>query len=343
MQTLELLTSLLGICLKRYSFLPTGQAVRRNTFVDIPLEIGLPHFIQDDNMAENGPAFGNFKLSLQSVVCHQGTRVDSGHYIGLVRALPLETSGESRWLRHDDLAKERVAEVNVDQFLREETPYLLFYQVVPIDGDPGNIMDGENYSENDHPPAYSEYWAKEADDDDDPDRKFAYDPHTGTDLNTSDVAIGSSYGISERQRSITKGSQQSGSLTDISSKSATVETGPRESLEVDETNPSTASRRSSKNNGITIPNGSATQAESSRLSASMSRLAGRLTRDKPEISAPTAITVSGGPSLEVREEPGTTDTGKLKKEKSKSKLKDHQHLLKGKSKSEKPDRECVVM
>lgn len=332
---------LLGICLKRYSFLPNGQAVRKSTFVDVPLEIGLPHFIQDDNMTEDGPVFGNFKLSLQSAVCHRGTRVDSGHYIGLVRAFHSGNPEEARWLRHDDLAKERVAEVNIDSFLCEETPYLLFYQVVPIDGDPGNIMDGEMFTDNDHPPAYSEYWIKEANDD--PDRKFSYDPSMGTHADTSDIALGVSYGISERRTSSNSDPRQSTSLTDVSSKTAGTETGPGTPLGGDGLNPLTIPRRSSKANGPAVPNGSATQPEGNRISASMSRLAGRLARDRPENPAQTSTTAFGGPSLEVREEPGANDKGKLKKEKSKSKLKDHQHLSKGRGKFEKPDRECIVM
>ncbi|KAL8707147.1 MAG: hypothetical protein Q9225_007813 [Loekoesia sp. 1 TL-2023] len=341
MERNEELTLLLGTCLKRYSFLPNGQAVRRSSFVDIPLEIGLPHFIQDDNMAEDGPVFGNFKLSLQSAVCHRGTRVDSGHYIGLVRAFHSGNPDEARWLRHDDLAKERVAEVNIDRFLCEETPYLLFYQVVPIDGDPGNIMDGEMYTDNDHPPAYSEYWVKEANND--PDRKFSYDPSTGAYADTSDIAVGVSYGINERRTSSSSDPRQNTSLTDVSLRTAGTETGPATSLEGDGPNPVASSRRSSKANGLAVGNGSATQPEGNRLSASMSRFAGRWTRDRPENTATTSPAASGGPSLEVREEPGANDKGKLKKEKSKSKLKDHQHVTKGRGKSEKPDRECVVM
>jgi hypothetical protein len=64
----------LGICLKRYTMLPNGTPKRLDTYIDIPLEIGLPHFISDDRMNEEGPLFGNFKLVLQSVVCHRGVR-----------------------------------------------------------------------------------------------------------------------------------------------------------------------------------------------------------------------------------------------------------------------------
>ena len=76
---------MLGICLKRYGVANDGKAFRLDTKIDIPLDIGLPNFESDD-----GALFGNFKLSLQSVVCHRGTSVDSGHYVTLVRGPPVE-------------------------------------------------------------------------------------------------------------------------------------------------------------------------------------------------------------------------------------------------------------
>ncbi|KAL6232142.1 hypothetical protein BDW75DRAFT_25688 [Aspergillus navahoensis] len=138
---------IIGLCLKRYSMLPNGKAIRLDTFIDIPTEIGLPHFIQDDNM-EDGPIRVNFKLSLQALVCHRGNSVDSGHYIAIVRGtsvgVPPSTSHGSEqsnpdtpryWMRFDDLAKERVTLVDIEQALKTESPYLLFYQILPIDED----------------------------------------------------------------------------------------------------------------------------------------------------------------------------------------------------------------
>jgi len=148
----------LGICLKRYSVTPQGARSRLDTYIDIPLEIGLPHFISDEARDEFGTNFTNFKLSLQSVVCHRGNSLDSGHYIALVRSDPpahvnhLGVNGSvakekhedagattdaqaNRWLRSDDLAPERVTYVDIKKALREECPYLLFYQVQPIADD----------------------------------------------------------------------------------------------------------------------------------------------------------------------------------------------------------------
>ncbi|KAI6814557.1 cysteine proteinase [Hortaea werneckii] len=156
---------MLGICLKRYSVSYSGQASRRSTYVDIPLEIGVPNFVSDDNMEEEGPLVGNFRLMLQSVVCHRGVSVNSGHYITLCRGKasnaqrqngPTERHDsqgdiseemEDPWMRFDDLARERVSFVDIHEALKQETPYLLFYQVVPIGDDGHSIHDLPSYTE----------------------------------------------------------------------------------------------------------------------------------------------------------------------------------------------------
>lgn len=135
------------MCLKRYSFTPNGNATRRDTYIDIPTEIGLPHFIQDDNLDADAPIYGNFKLSLQAMVCHRGNSVDSGHYISIVRgtsANPARSDSSAssdtlempkHWMRFDDLAAERVTLIDIETALKTESPYLLFYQILPINQD----------------------------------------------------------------------------------------------------------------------------------------------------------------------------------------------------------------
>lgn len=203
-----------------------GVGSRLDTYIDIPLEMRLPHFISDDcGHDEEGfePNFTNFKLSLLSVICHRGSSLDAGHYISLVRGetanvspgstvhmqatqpqaaqaahntqtpQPSETTTsleaikaaqgasnqprppttnytqeepqsdsngipkevkrppqEPFWLRCDDLAKERVSPVDIHQALKDEAPYLLFYQVLPIEDDP------ISESEQGDPPPYEE-------------------------------------------------------------------------------------------------------------------------------------------------------------------------------------------
>lgn len=151
------------MCLKRYSVLPNGKAIRLSTYVDIPTEIGLPHFIQDDQMNDDGPLYGNFKLSLQAVVCHRGDSVDSGHYISLVRgtapnAYTTQSSssetteetvvdGSNHWMRFDDLATERITLIDIEEALKEESPYLLFYQILPIEDEDNNTAPSSAHSE----------------------------------------------------------------------------------------------------------------------------------------------------------------------------------------------------
>ncbi|KAF1983434.1 cysteine proteinase [Aulographum hederae CBS 113979] len=125
----------LGICLKRYSMSDSGNAQKRDTFIDIPLEIGLPTFISERHMQED---FGNFKLVLQSVVCHRGSSLTSGHYISLVRTADTRPGNDGPaplWMRFNDLARDRVTYVDIKQALKDESPYLLFYQVQPIQDD----------------------------------------------------------------------------------------------------------------------------------------------------------------------------------------------------------------
>lgn len=139
----------LGICLKRYGWKENGESYRKNTFIDIPLDIRLPHFIDDTFIPENRPQMANFKLSLQSVICHRGNSLQSGHYISFIRGtMPIpdgdsqstrrlsNTSrpphySEERWIKFDDLAEPRVSYVDIEKAMKDEMPYLLFYQVQP--------------------------------------------------------------------------------------------------------------------------------------------------------------------------------------------------------------------
>ncbi|KAF2171015.1 hypothetical protein M409DRAFT_64005 [Zasmidium cellare ATCC 36951] len=148
----------LGICLKRYSYTNTGQAQRLNTYIDIPLEIAVPNFVSDEHMQDEGPLVGNFRLLLQSVVCHRGVSVHSGHYVCLSRGSALNATDSRRgsddsdeiedpWMRFDDLAKDRITYVDIREALKQETPYLLFYQVQPIGDDGHSIHDLPSYAE----------------------------------------------------------------------------------------------------------------------------------------------------------------------------------------------------
>lgn len=136
-----------GICLKRYMMDEHGTMKRQNTYIDIPDSLRLPHFIVDERTVEENVLTADYKLVLQSVVCHRGDSLHSGHYVSFCRVAPkLLTDNrrhdsdpppdyeEAQWVKFDDLAVEdRVTLVDdIKQSLKEEMPYLLFYQIVPI-------------------------------------------------------------------------------------------------------------------------------------------------------------------------------------------------------------------
>ncbi|OLN84881.1 hypothetical protein CCHL11_03961 [Colletotrichum chlorophyti] len=139
-----------GICLKRYMMTNSGIPQRQNTFIDIPDSLRLPHFmLADETQLEEDPnGFSmEYKLVLQSVVCHRGDSLYSGHYVSFARVAPkLLTDNrrheldpppdyeEAQWVKFDDLDIEsRVTYVDdIKQALKDEMPYLLFYQIVPM-------------------------------------------------------------------------------------------------------------------------------------------------------------------------------------------------------------------
>ncbi|KAK4105087.1 cysteine proteinase [Parathielavia hyrcaniae] len=142
-----------AICLKRYTMTEKGVPIRQNTFIDIPDSLRLPHFmVVDDRTGEeqdpNGLSQG-YKLVLQSVICHRGDSIHSGHYVAYARVAPkllTDNRGhdhdpppdyeEPQWVKFDDLAIERRVEPvdDIQQCLRrqEEMPYVLIYQLVPM-------------------------------------------------------------------------------------------------------------------------------------------------------------------------------------------------------------------
>lgn len=158
-----------GICLKRYAMTESGQPKRHNTFIDIPDSLRLPHFMMADGpkLEEETMLNNDYKLVLQSVVCHRGDSLQSGHYIAFARVAPkLLTDNrrhdfdpppdyeEAQWVRFDDLQVEkRVTYVdNIKQSLRDEMPYLLFYQILPmVEVTPPSVDDTEE-----EPPSYNE-------------------------------------------------------------------------------------------------------------------------------------------------------------------------------------------
>ncbi|KAK0626631.1 ubiquitin carboxyl-terminal hydrolase-domain-containing protein [Immersiella caudata] len=160
----------LSICLKRYTMTEQGVPIRQNTLIDIPDMMRLPHFMVADDVKLGQESTGlsqEYKLVLQSVICHRGDSLHSGHYIAFARVAPkLLTDNrrhdhdpppdyeEAQWVRFDDLEVEgRVTYVDdIKESLREEMPYLLFYQIAPMvdmtaTSTEGSVTDPPSYIE----------------------------------------------------------------------------------------------------------------------------------------------------------------------------------------------------
>lgn len=370
---------MLGICLKRYTMLPNGAPKRLDTYIDIPLDIGLPHFISDERMKEEGPLFGNFKLVLQSVVCHRGVSVDSGHYIALVRANSSDrpTTSQSSdddtvgtWLRFDDLANPRVAEVDIKKALREESPYLLFYQVQPIDAELASRGD---------PPPYAEAQSNLP----------SFDPsrETLTSQPSSSVTDGEAGGEWEKigpadvhstvnhsdevigRRSISSNRRSSVAFEDLDGSLVSLSRGRTQPPTPDDPKTAflSASRRGSRT-WLPVNNRSrpSSQSGENRLSLTISRLTGRGSKDKLQVTEgvpaeePVIVineveSADYGPRLQspVKEAGKQKKEGGISRSKSKKEKKDRfrsksrdpgESLEKHKHKEKnRPDRECIVM
>ena len=347
--------------------LPNGAPKRLDTYIDIPLEIGLPHFISDEGIKDEGPLFGNFKLVLQSAVCHRGVSVDSGHYIALVRADCNERPSTSRsddaeqpeaWLRFDDLSQERVTKVDIKKALQEESPYLLFYQVQPIN---------EELAARGDPPSYME--AQSAIPSVDPSRETLASV-TSASVTDVDVPAEASPELDHSNEPLSRNS-----VSSIRRNSIVIEDveGDLPSASRGGTQPQTpddqkngflsASRRSSR---IRMPGSSKSRSSSpmgeNRLSLTISRLTGRGSKDKlqaPDIATieEPDVTVDGADNTEQGQQARSpskdkkdvnisrSKSKKEKKEKNRSKSRDLGHGVEtGKHKDKnRPDRECNVM
>jgi len=289
-----------------------GRSVRRDTFIDIPLTYKMPHFVKDDSLEEDDTLHSHFMLKLQSFVCHQGTRPDSGHYISAARVASSEDD-PGQWLLMDDLATERVSYINdIREFLDKEKPYLLFYRVEPISADPPPYQEAVHKDSgvalrNFRQEESSELTTEEAVTDGRHSLEFSLpEPKRGRSSMNSDRRQGLIY--------------TNGDAEDSKSASTTLLTTGSER------NGSTASRRGSK---------------ASRSSMSLSRLAGKLSKDKS-----VKRSASNGPQFENASRPPTSDGPKtldIGKPQINHSSNGHRNGVLGKRSFEKGERECLLM
>lgn len=138
---------ILPICLKRYSY-NDSKAQRSQKRIIIPPIINIPRFIADD---DDDDAAGDFKLILESAVCHKGTTITLGHFISVTRKntqILDETDDEAYnapWYLYDDMKKKsRVVEKSFKDIFNTEWPYMLFYRLVSNDDSNNNAssLDG---------------------------------------------------------------------------------------------------------------------------------------------------------------------------------------------------------
>lgn len=356
---------ILGMCLKRYSFLPNGKAIRLNTYIDIPTEIGLPHFIQDDNMDADAPIYGNFKLSLQAIVCHRGNSVDSGHYIAIVRgtspnAVPQageQVSAEmpKHWMRFDDLAAERVTLVDIDTALKTESPYLLFYQILPIDQDAAMA----NFP-NKPPSSLASDATLDADISDMPRKLFGLAVEETDGSTTGDVpSARPSFEITGPDKPASQNSSSRRPSVAFSEAGSTIprarsvpSMSPRLAPMEEETSkgPFSFSRRGSRANKSNSGSRAGSQTGENKVGATFSRFAGRLSRDRFS----TSDGEGDGDEPAVEADDGAPDDMKLSPAAYEGREKGGRVLTKDRSirakskemskeKSKKPERECAVM
>jgi hypothetical protein len=243
-------------------------------------------------------------------------------------------------MRFDDLAAERVTLVDIEQALKTESPYLLFYQILPIGEDPSapNIPNAPSSRASD-----GSTIADHADfsvEDFTPDRpSVEVTKPCETDAPTlASIARRSSIAFSEtsnpaglQPRSVPSSSPRLASMEEASTKGA-------------------FSRRGSRSARSTPGSRAGSQTGENRISATFSRFAERLSRDR--ISSDGFVEVKEGDALEIDD---TVDEMKLgpaalenKEKRGRGQTRNHErHKGKAKEKSKekgsKLDRECVVM
>lgn len=157
----------LGICLKRSEWSLDNQSTLNNREVIVPQVIHFPSFVADYSEDKSDSEHTKYVLVLESAIFHRGTSTDSGHFISMARenkdigyhndkshqnnhnSEDGDDKHSARWILFDDLlpAGEKVKEVDFDQVLHEEKPYILFYRLVTFSDYQNEVLRHKSFDE----------------------------------------------------------------------------------------------------------------------------------------------------------------------------------------------------
>ncbi|KAK0383380.1 hypothetical protein NLU13_9293 [Sarocladium strictum] len=367
-----------GICLKRYGMDSQGRPIRRNTFIDIPDSLRLPRFMlaeDDTKIEEEVNAFSDYKLVLQSVICHRGESLQSGHYYAFARVAPKRLTDnrrhdfdpppdyeEAQWVKFDDLIEEaRVSYVNdIKQAFKENMPYLLFYQIVPMVEMAPPLTQGTGPE----PPSYNETrlsldLSRRA-------KAFSPSARASLDVDRSSRKSFEAGGFSYTNSLAPESRRQSIGFSDSTAATPAITPDGNSPMisPSDEITPSRLSRAASR---FTMGRASrpSSQSGDNRMSLTMSRLSGLMRASKEPLNEPPKLDIAGSVASIVESQAETREglvearpsyskgEGSRKEHKEGRESKEFRHK-RGKSKEKQPkerkvkavsqpERECLVM
>jgi hypothetical protein len=246
-------------------------------------------------------------------------------------------------MRFDDLAADRITRVNIEEALKEESPYLLFYQIVPID---------DSFTEENLSDKRASFISGSEDLHVDPEKEILLSvlslDSTARDTSSSarlsfdlsslrptleNIDTDASSIVPDRARTDLKdGAQNNTSLRDAF--------GTRRSLSIPRRRKESQSRSRSRGGD---------QSGEKRLSAAFSRFASRMSKEKSTDNPPNADEHDGQPDVEDGTGPSIAyDETEIKEQQRgrESTLKPSngkQRRKQSTNKRERPDRECAVM
>jgi hypothetical protein len=247
-------------------------------------------------------------------------------------------------MRFDDLAAERVTLVDIEQALKTESPYLLFYQILPISEDPAavNIQHAPSSRASDGSTLGDQLDFTDEVASDRPSVEITGPPEPITPT-LANPPRRSSLAFSENSN---PSGLQPNSIPSSSPRLAPMEEEGTNSWR-------SFSRRGSRTTRSNPGSRAGSQTGENRISATFSRFAGRLSRDKITNDGFNEAGEGDESALDIDEAmdemklgPGAHEKEKEKQGRGRTKDRERnkgKSKEKSKEKSRKPDRECTVM